>query len=55
MSLLGSMRDLLGDLPDDRGTCPPPAVPPLGAGDQLVDPDLLKISVAANPVQSEEK
>jgi hypothetical protein len=28
MSLLGNLRDLVGDLPDDGRACPPPEPPP---------------------------
>jgi hypothetical protein len=32
--LLGNLRDLLGDVPDDGWSCPPPDAPPVGEGDR---------------------
>jgi hypothetical protein len=32
MSLLGNLRALMGDLPDDAHTCPPPEPPPADPG-----------------------
>ncbi|PVZ06842.1 hypothetical protein [Actinomycetospora cinnamomea] len=31
MSLLGNLRDLIGDLPEDGRPCPPPEPTPVGA------------------------
>lgn len=31
MSLLGNLRDLIGDLPDGDRSCPPPEPPPVAA------------------------
>ncbi|GAA4796924.1 hypothetical protein GCM10023200_36340 [Actinomycetospora chlora] len=32
MSLLGNLRALMGDLPDDALACPPPEPPPVDPG-----------------------